>query len=185
MTLRQRAIPCDTVRHWRVPGRVLHIVQVETVSAQASMVATETKRKLTWKQRVLIALALCAAGVIYAVAAFLDEMAGYAGDRDGLVPVLLWFLPPSGIGALISGLLLASGFGHAGKKGWALSLVVGLIATTLSGAIGGTLIFPVFGTGLGAVFALGHMVQFPPLVLFWLALMAAVHKIAESVRRTG
>lgn len=149
------------------------------------MVATETKRKLTWKQRVLIALALCAAGVIYAVAAFLDEMAGYAGDRDGLVPVLLWFLPLSGIGALISGLLLASGFGHAGKKGWALSLVVGLIATTLSGAIGGTLIFPVFGTGLGAVFALGHMVQFPPLVLFWLALMAAVHKIAESIRRTG
>ena len=86
MTLRQRAIPCDTVRHWRVPGRVLHIVQVETVSAQASMVATETKRKLTWKQRVLIALALCAAGVIYAVAAFLDEMAGYAGDRDGPGP---------------------------------------------------------------------------------------------------
>ena len=138
--------------------------------------------KLNWKQRFVIALAVCAAGLIYALGAFLDEMAGFTGDRSDMTMMLTWFMPLAGIGAFISGLLLASGFGRPGKIGWVLALIFGFIATALSGAIGGTLIFPGFGTGLGLVFSLGHMVQFPLLILVWLGLMAAVHKIAERVR---
>ena len=146
------------------------------------MAASTSANKLTWKQRLLIALALSAAGIIYAIGAFLDEFSNFQGDRESMASVLLWFLPLAGVGALISGILLASCFGRPGKVGWIWALVTGFVATALSGAIGGTFLFPGFGTGLGPVFALGHMVQFPLLIIVWLALMAAVHKFAKWLR---
>ena len=154
-------------------------------STQTKMAASTSISKLTWKQRFLIALALAAAGIIYAVGAFLDEFSGFEGDRQSMASVLLWFLPLAGLGAFISGILLASGFGRPGKVGWVLALATGFVATALSGAIGGTFLFPGFGTGLGPLFALGHMVQFPLLTILWLALMAGVHKLAMWLRRGG
>ncbi|MEP1207850.1 MAG: hypothetical protein ABJM29_00005 [Rhizobiaceae bacterium] len=146
------------------------------------MATTGSPKKLSWRQRILIAVALCAAGIIYALAAFLDEIAGYPGERGNMMSIIIWFLPLSGIGALISGLLLASGFGRPGKMGWFWALITGVVATALSGAVGGTLIFPGFGTGLGPVFALGHMVQFPLLTMVWLALMVGLHMLARKIR---
>ena len=143
------------------------------------MTVTAPSNKLTWPQRFLIALALCVAGVVYALGAFLDEFAEYPGERGSMLAIMMWFLPLSGVGALVSGLLLASGFGCHGRMG---CLITGLIATGLSGAIDGTLNFPGFGTGLGPVFALGHIVQFPLLGFVWLLLMAGVHMIAQKIR---
>ncbi|MEY1555974.1 hypothetical protein AB3Y40_10110 [Yoonia sp. R2331] len=90
----------------------------------------------------------------------------------------LWFAAMAGIGALVSGVLLARLFGEAGALGWLLAGFAAAFATVLGAALVGAAMIGPERAGF-AVAAVAELLWEQPLAgARWLALMGAAHAVA-------
>ena len=112
------------------------------------------------------------AGALVGVFFLYDSLA----DRFSLSIFRAWLGVAGALGAVGSLYIMRSHFGKTGPLGTAQAIFSGVMATLLTGIIGGTVALPVYGTMFGAWLVIASFIQNPILLLPWAAGIYAVHR---------
>ena len=103
-------------------------------------------------------------------------------EQGGMSLYRLWLGVAGAFGAATSLFLVRKNFGKPGTFGAFETAFAGLMATLLTGIIGGSLALPVYGTMFGAWLVIVSIVETPLLLLPWAGALWVMHQAMSTYR---